>query len=250
MGRPDIALRWFHWGQRLQNQPGEYESSIAMALMSLGEDSEAEAALRQGAQFRPDFPYPDIELAILRLDQGRFQEAQKIARDVTTRFPSSIEAMQVYAEANLFGGQLQQAEQLYGKLLDRDRRSGLFVSGLSYLSAKGWICLQTGRESEGRKLLSEAATNDNEFLETAPRHPQHLYSLAGTMAALGKENEALSLFDKAVDAGWLDYRYARLDPRFRQVRDNKHFNETLSVLEKKVRELRRQRPAEKMASNN
>jgi serine/threonine protein kinase/Tfp pilus assembly protein PilF len=249
MGRPDVALRWFRWGQRLQSQPGEYESSVAMALILLGEYSEAEAVLRQGAQFRPDFPYHEISLAILRLQESRFEEAQKVARDVATRFASNIEAAQIHAEADLFAGHLQQAEQLYRKLLEQDRRGGLFVSGLSYLSATGWICLQTGRESEGRELLSEAAKNDKEFLETAPSHSQHLYSLAGTMAALGDYAEAVALLDRAIQAGWINYRYTRIDPRFRYFRDNKHFNQILSDLEKKVEELRRQQPAEILTAN-
>jgi serine/threonine protein kinase/tetratricopeptide (TPR) repeat protein len=250
MGRPDVALRWFHWGQRLQSQPGEYESSVAMALILLGEYDQAEKVLRQGAQFRPDFPYHDILLVILRLQQGRFGEAQKIAQEVATRFPSNVETTQIYAEASLFAGNLQLAEHLYRKLVEQDRRGGRFVSGLSYLSALGWICLQSAREPEGRELLAEAERNDRQVLQTAPHHSQHLYSLAGTIAANANDADALVFLNKAIEAGWINYAYTRIDPRFRNLRDNKHFNEPLSVLEKKVQELRRQRPAEKVAFNN
>jgi len=212
----------------------------------LGEYSEAETVLRQGVQFRPDFPDYDRLLAILRLEQGRFEEAQKVAKEVATRFPSNVETTQIYAEASLLAGQLQRAEELYRKLLERDRRGGLFVSGMSYLSAMGWICLQTDRDTQGRELLAEAEQTDNQFLETAPRHSQHLYSLAGTKAANGRDDEALLLLDKAIKAGWINYAYARIDPRFHNLRENEHFNQLLSDLERHVEELRRQGPAEKI----
>ena len=34
-GRPDTALRWFDWATRMQRQPGEYSSNIAMAWLAL-----------------------------------------------------------------------------------------------------------------------------------------------------------------------------------------------------------------------
>jgi serine/threonine protein kinase/tetratricopeptide (TPR) repeat protein len=250
MGRPDLALRWLYWGQRLQNQPGDYEANIATALMLLGKDTESEAALHDGAQFRPDLPYPDIRLAILRMEQGRFEEAESLARTVSERFPSNIEATQALAETLLFAGRTEQAEQLYRKLLERDRHSGLFMSGLSYLSAAGWICLQSGRESEGRALLSEAEKDDQHFLTMAPKHPQHLYSLAANAAALGKAEEALALLNKAVHAGWIDHRYTRLDPRFGSLRKQTEFEQLLAVIVKNIEEMGRQGPAEKFADNN
>ena len=250
MGRPDLALRWFYWAQGIESQPGDYSSNIAVSFQLLCEDSAAEAALHEGAEFRPELPGPMIQLAFLRMVQQRYEEAGTLARNLATGFAANPEALQISAEVALFSGRLSEAESQYRKLLEMDRHGGLFSSGMSYLSATGWICLQTSRDAEGRALLAEANADDMEALRIAPRHPQRLYSLAATMAALAKEDEALSLFGKATAAGWLDYRYTRLDPRFKRLRVNKNFDENLLALEKKTEELRRQRPAEKLATNN
>jgi hypothetical protein len=56
--------------------------------------------------------------------------------------------------------------------------------------------------------------------------------------------------DKAISAGWIDYRSIELDPRFDSMRDTKAFKDTLARLTAKVHEMGRQMPGRKLANIN
>ncbi|HEV2840680.1 MAG TPA: protein kinase [Chthoniobacterales bacterium] len=242
-GRPDMALRWFEWATRMQSQPGEYSSNIAMAWLALGEDEAAEAALRDGSEFRSELPDSTFALISIRLLQRRHQEVQTLVKGVLERAPSDRDARRTAAEAWLMSGKRQEAAEIYRTLLEGDRGISILGSRITYQSALGWICLQTGEKAEGISLLNEAKNLEIGALSTAPRNPNHLYSIAATCAALGETNEALTWFEKAADAGMIDYRFAEMDPRFSDLAFDTRFKKTLTALRERVEQLRRQGPA-------
>jgi hypothetical protein len=114
----------------------------------------------------------------------------------------------------------------------------------------GWICAATGRDAEGRKLLEEAQQQETESLQLAPHDPRHLYSMAATTAAWGKLEAALDFLKQAVETGWVDRRFTEIDPRFDGLKQHPTFKSILAELELRVRQLRRQRPAVKLVSQN
>ncbi len=250
MGRPDLALRWFDWASRMQNQPAEYGCNIASALQVLEEDGDAEQALSEYAEFRPELPDSVIGRISLRIAQQRFDEALELARGVVKKYPADINVRQSLSEAAFFAGQMSEAETEYRKLLEEDRHGGLLNSPVSYASAMGWICVSTSREKEGRTLLNDARQQEIESLKLAPNHPRHLYSLAAICAALGKEDDALGFLKRAIEHGWVNRRFAQIDPRFSVLRKDSRFEKALAELDLRVRQLRRQRPAVKLVSQN
>jgi len=72
-------------------------------------------------------------------------------------------------------------------------------------------------------------------LEVAPDNPRFLYSLAATYAALGESNQALQWLEKAVAAGWIDYRSLSLDPRFDSIREAGQYEKIFLHLTDKVK---------------
>jgi hypothetical protein len=55
--------------------------------------------------------------------------------------------------------------------------------------------------------------------------------------------------DKAIAAGWIDYRSMMLDPRFDSIRNDETFKDALNRLTSKVQEMRRPRPGRELATN-
>lgn len=239
MGRPDVALRWFRWATRLQTQPGEYSSNIASALVRLGEDEAAEASLRDGMEFRPELPDATFSLIELRLVQQRFAEASALADQVLRLAPTDRQARENAAEVYLVSGKLSEAERVLRKLVAENGSPDATGSRMTSFSALGWLCLQTGRQTEGNELLAKARGHEAEALETAPSHPAHFYSLAATCAALGEKEVALQYLRKAVESGWLEGRYARVDPRWIPLRSDQEWEKIIKGTENRLAELRR-----------
>ena len=61
---------------------------------------------------------------------------------------------------------------------------------------------------------------------------------------------AIKYLKESIATGWLDYRSPKLDPRFDFIATNAQFKKLLDDLATRVADLRRQRPAEKVANNN
>jgi hypothetical protein len=96
--------------------------------------------------------------------------------------------------------------------------------------------------------LEEARALDEKDVSLAPESPERLYSLAATQATLGHAESAKTVLDKAIEAGWIDYRSMELDPRFDSIRNSSAFQETLTRLKQKLQTMRRHLPARELAT--
>jgi hypothetical protein len=94
-----------------------------------------------------------------------------------------------------------------------------------------------------RELLQQSATTAKSQLLAAPDDAATRYRLAAAEASLGETASCLRDLRAAIDAGWIDYRSARLDPRFDQVSGTREFQNILSELAAHAAMLRRQSPA-------
>ncbi len=65
---------------------------------------------------------------------------------------------------------------------------------------------------------------------------------------LGEADAALKDLRAATAAGWLDYRLLAMDPRFDSIAKTPQFGTIFKDLATRVADLRRQEPADKMAS--
>ena len=149
-----------------------------------------------------------------------------------------------------FGKNFGEAEKLYEQALNLERAGGVdFTGSVRYLSALGYIKNKWHRTEEGGALLEEARALDEKDLLLIPDNPRRLYSLAATQAALGNEVEANRNLEKAIAAGWIDYRSMMIDPRFDSMRNDRVFQEKLTRLTLKVQDMRRPELGRKLASS-
>jgi len=118
-----------------------------------------------------------------------------------------------------------------------------------FLSALGFIEKLSGKNSKGKALLEEARALDEKDLLSTPDNLRRLYSLAADNAALGIREAAITSLDKAITAGWIDYRSMQMDPRFDSIRSTQTFKDILTRLTNKVEEMRRGMAGRKLASN-
>jgi hypothetical protein len=110
--------------------------------------------------------------------------------------------------------------------------------------------LSSRHAKEGKALLEESQALDERELSSAPENPRCLYSLAADQAVFGNSQAAITALNKAIKAGWIDYRSMELDPRFDSIRITEAFKEILIRLTNKVEEMRRQLLGRQLASND
>ena len=169
---------------------------------------------------------------------------RKRARRRRSSFPIGI-------RIKLGGQYFAEAEKLYREASASNRTGGVeFLGSVRFLSAIGFIQKISGTHNkEGQALLEEARALDEKELLLAPENPARLYSLAADHAALDNREGAIRALDKAIAAGWIEYRSIELDPRFDSIRDTQTFKDTLNRLTNKVEEMRRTLSGRKLTSN-
>jgi serine/threonine protein kinase/tetratricopeptide (TPR) repeat protein len=236
LGRPDLALRWYDKAVRRQPRPGIYSEHIGDACTDLGEDRRAEAAYREASVFRPDLSDATIGLARLAFFHGDFESARRLLRDAQRQFAGDWELQFLSAEIEFYARRFDLAEPAYGDLIAKERTGHTYFAGaIRFLSAVGFIRCAAGDNRQGKALLEEARALDFKDLQVAPDNPRFLYSLAATCAALGETDEALQQIQKAITAGWIDYRSLSLDPRFDSIRQTNQYKEIFLHLTDRVK---------------
>src|SRR2546423_4331030 len=250
IGRPDLALGWFEKEARRQTQP-LFADNLGNAWISLGHYDEAEKAYRASIIFKPDLPVGLLGLSRLALFRCDFDGARKECRQAQAKYQDNPEVLKMAALIEFFSRHFPAAEKLYRQALAIDRAGGVdFAGSVGYLSAIGFIQKLSGAHvQEGSVLLEEAHWLDEKELLSAPGNLRHLYSLAANYAAQGKGEAATVCLDKAIAAGWIDYRSMMLDPRFDSIRDDEAFENALNRLISKVQEMRRPWPGRELATH-
>ncbi len=251
LGRPDLALRWLQRSSSRGQRPGMNSAAVGDALTELGEDDAAEQAYNQRLEFWPDVPDAHVGLAHLWMYQRDFVRARKKSEEALARYPDHCYPRKMLAILKLFERDFPAAEADYRKLVETDKYGGTgFYCCISNLSALGFLRMQAGDTEEGDKLLAEAQKNQTNALSKAPKNREFLYDLAASHAARGNRRESFDLLDRAVTAGWIDYRALSLDPRFDSIRNDQHFTTILKGLAQTVADLREgKQPVVKLAQN-
>ncbi len=238
-GRPDLALRWHELAKHIQENPADYEFTMADCWAELHEDGEAKAIYKRVSSLHPDLPEGWIGLCRLRLLEGDFDGARELCRENLHRYRDYGFAKQMAAQVEFFARDYLEAQRLYSELSQSDAAGGgTFAGSITYRSALGRIRYLRGDESAARSILSEELTRESAALEAAPSHPQILYRIAALESALDEKELAFRHLSAAIDAGWLDDRSLRLDPRFDLIRGDPRFPAILLAISKRVHMLR------------
>jgi serine/threonine protein kinase/tetratricopeptide (TPR) repeat protein len=238
LGQLDLAVLWLEKAARRENRP-LFSDALGEAWADLGEYAEAEKAFNISLVFRPDVATGAVGLSKLALLRGDSNGARRQCEAARATHKDDPMALVMSANIEFFSRNFNAAEPLYREALIRHRPGGVDFSGsVRFLSALGFIRGNLGSAKEGRALLEEARELDQSELQLAPENSALLYSLAATNMALGETEKAFEALNRAVEAGWVDYRSMNLDPRFDAVRDTDAFRDVIARLTTKVQAMR------------
>jgi Tfp pilus assembly protein PilF/TolB-like protein len=245
LGRPDRALGWLEMANRWTSLPGSYDALIGDCWGLLGQDDRAEAAYRRAIDLRPETPDGWVGLCHLRLLQSDLHAARQIHEENWTRtkgyegVKNDNHPTEMLAQIELFARNYAAAERLYSELAKGHSAGGVASYGaVSYASALGRLRQALGDEIGAEMLLRECLTAER-TAESSTTNVLSLYRIAAIESSLGEGEASLKHLQAAVEAGWIDYRSLRQDPRFDAVAGHAHFKEIISSLTAKVSELGR-----------
>jgi tetratricopeptide (TPR) repeat protein len=238
LGDPSRAAAWYRITKT--NRPGANEFMVADCLTDLVDDENAAAVYSRVWTLMPERPEGWMGVCRLALLQGDFATARKISAENWTRYRDFAFSEEMAAQVEFFLRNFPEAEKLYQELASKDPNGGgSFYGAVSYQSALGRLRLAAGDERDGSRILEEQLKSELEALGSAPSHPEILYRLAAIESSLGKVEPALEHLRAATEAGWIDYRSLKLDPRFDSISARPEFTKINAKLEKAVQTMQK-----------
>ena len=239
VGDPQFGLPWARAAANIEPSNVQAWHAAAEACVELCADEQAEECYGRCLVIKPAWMSARLGLLRLHLLQGNFARARQDWAGTEAIESGLILPLTLKAQIELFSGNDAEAETIYRQLLTMNRKGYVsYYSGISYLSALGYLRLRAGDQAEGHALLEEAAK-----LHLDSDGPGEIYDLAAIRAVEGHNDDALSLLRQAISSGWQDYRATQLDPRFEGLREQQGFSKTLDNLALKVSARRKEAEA-------
>ncbi|MEM8994392.1 MAG: tetratricopeptide repeat protein, partial [Acidobacteriota bacterium] len=156
----------------------------AWATRVEGQPELALAALRRLAASRPE-PFTLFELAHVEVELGEYGAARKRLEALLVVAPGMTQAQALLAQAEMLGGDLDRAIEIYRRLTDNQ-------PGAGNLSNLGLALVLAGR-------LDEAKENFLRAEELAPSHPTVILNAADGLRYVGEGAAARSRYRSLLD---------------------------------------------------
>ena len=234
VGRPHLGKPWLKLAARLTPTGTATLAAAADASVDLCMDDEAIGYYQRCLEVAPTSLSAHCGLMHIHLLQGDFAQASKDYSVIQSIAPGATLEINLKAQLELFQGNHEEAERIYRVLLAQNRTGNVtYYGGISYLSALGYLRFRAGDRQEAEALLAEATA-----MHLESEGPQGMFDLAAIRSIQGHTAEAILALRQAVNAGWLDYRTMKFDPRFDHIRHEPEFRQIVESLVLRIDTLR------------
>jgi len=243
LGQPSRALVWFSLARHWATLPGDHDAWIGDCWAALHEDERAEAAYRRCMELRPELADGWVGLSRLRLLQNNQKEARSLFNENYQRFKSYNDSNHdpelLRAAIELYDRNYVEAERLYREIAAKgySPMEG-FYGALGTVSVLGRLRQLAGDEAGGRAILEKQRTQQSALLAQA-EDPALFCEMAAIEACLGRTDDALNSFQRAVNLGWIDDRSVRIDPRFDSLSADPRYRACLSNILSQIEQMKR-----------
>jgi serine/threonine protein kinase/tetratricopeptide (TPR) repeat protein len=232
LGRFDEALRWQKRALALNPMFPYSYVGVGYAYLSLDDNTRAEEWLNKALALQPDFIPARVGLGFVHLARGEYQQCIDQAQKVLSLQSDDVSSFSLAGRAELLLGDYVQAARHFEKAVAIDSTNGP-------TTVLGYVYLKMGRQDEARKMFARSLRIDEKELEQGNESFNVPFDLAESYAIQGNKAEAYKWLQKAVDAGWRDYRLATLDPSMENLHSDGKFKQIVADLKTKVDEMRK-----------
>ena len=232
MGEFEKALQWSK--KQLEIAPlFPYSYSMRGSIyLGLDDSAKAEQWFNKALELQPDFIGGISGLINCYLAQGKYQKAIEQSQKWLLMAPDSPGALNSAGNAELFSGNYDQAQQYYQKSIE-------FKPTIFNLPNLGYIYWKKEQKEEARELFDQSLILCQELLEKGNESPGIPYCIVAINAVQGNKEEAYKWLQKAIDAGWRDFRLGEQSPLLENLHEDEQFKQMMAQVKEMVDKMRK-----------
>jgi TolB-like protein/Tfp pilus assembly protein PilF/predicted Ser/Thr protein kinase len=231
LGKFDEALQWEKKALALNPMIPYSYVGVASAYLCLCDDARAQEWYNKALTLQPDLTDAQFFLGEMHLERKEYKQAMDQAQKILALEADDLSGLYLAGAAALLSADYVRAEQYFAKSVTIDSTSGT--------TSLGYIYMKTGRKDQAGKLLARSLRRDKEELEKDNESYWIPFDLAEINSIQNNKVESCRWLERAINAGWRDYRSAEIDPLLENIRSEDRFNQMLADVKAKVEEMRR-----------
>lgn len=216
------ALKWYK--ETNDREPLSYAVKVNIGVLYsyFGQPDKAEEWFLKALTLQPRSKQTLSGLAHMYLCYGMDDKALAIEDSLARFVDESWLVLEWMADIERLAGNQDKCEQYYQEAYSRnpDKEDDWYSYSPIGL---GYILLKKGLDEEGNELLNKALLNRLKVIEKGTRDSWTYHEISVIYSIQGKRDEALQWLEKAVDAGWNDFRFALRDPWFENIQNDPQF---------------------------
>ena len=234
------ALKWFL--ERHSRDPLGYQNAINIAVLFgyFGQPDKSEEWFLKARSINHESPRVFWPHAKMCLSYSRNQQALALRDSMIEHFQdpdwNRLEQLAVISKTV---AEFSEAEILFRRAFESNSQVSTDWYAISPLGL-GHLLVDRGAEKEGRDYLDMALRNRLDEIEHGNSDHWTMNEISMIYAILGEKEQALFWLEKSVDAGWMDYRYALLDPWFASLHDDPEFMKIMEEISLRLNEMHRE----------
>ncbi len=231
-GRIDQAVAWMRKGVTLTPDVASRYVNVGSMYDFLGEDSLSLQWYRRALALDEHLIVAHWSLIYHFLNLGDMKQARWHAAKAFEASPEDVSVLHAAGDIELVHGNYKLAHDYYRKS----------VAGSSYHDGPGnqlaFTLLKQGRIQEAHAILD---TNLVYFTQQSSLSPEDAYNpvaVATIHAIRSQPKDAVAWLRTAVERGWRDYRWAKIEPMYESLRSDSGFQDLMNDLRARIEAMR------------
>ena len=237
-GKLDSAFYWFRKSELHRYLLAWDYVGYGVVYDIICDTAQAERWFKRALDNQPDFTIAQATLSSSYLSRSNYRLALESAQNVLLNDPENLIALSYAATARLFSGDYAEARHYYERVSELSSNRMLDWTYRSITTDLGFLLWKSGERDRARELFREGMRENNELLRQGSERYVVSYDNAAISAIQGNRDEAYLWLQRAIDAGWRDYRLGPNDPLFENIRSEERFKHMMEDVKAKVDEQR------------
>ena len=231
VGRLDESLHWVKKYHQLDPTSAVSYRYVADVYTMLENFPEAKRWYEQCLAVDPEYLECIANSMNPYLFEGNKQAVEAIEQKLLSVAPNFIGVLETIRQVELFVGNYEKALE-YSKKLQKAQEDWL-------VAEDGYIFMKNGNQAEANKIFSAALKYAEGRIADKSEIWADFMTIGEIHAVQGNKPEAYKWLQRAIDAGFIQYRVLLISPLWESLRGDQQFQQMLTHLKARVEEMRK-----------
>jgi serine/threonine protein kinase/lipoprotein NlpI len=234
------ALKWFKKTRNLNPAFSGSYNKIGLVYNILCEDLKAQHAFEKALEFDPQYVFSHWALISLYLVQNKYDKALAQVDEILKLTSDSLNAFTYAGYVEHIQNNLSKVYNYFDKAIKISQTKYFYNFHIIPLVHLGTIQWKKGEREKAKNIFSDFLTYAEKEIEAGNESWEIRYNIAGIYSVMGEQDKALLWIDRAIDAGWRDYRIGKIEPLFEKLRQDNRFKKRIERVKGLVDKTREQ----------